>query len=114
MTKKILNNKYRIKTILIISLGITLLTIYKYFTLMVLNNSPDNIISLKSNDIVRRGTIYDRNGKPIAFSSKSYSIGTNPQKIENIVNTSETLGAILQIDSRILKEKLSSNKGFYI
>ncbi len=112
MTKKILNNKYRIKTVLIISLGITLLTIYKYFTLMVLNNSQDNIISLKSNDIVRRGTIYDRNGKPIAFSSKSYSIGTNPQKIENIVSTSETLAAILQIDSRILKEKLSSNKGF--
>nr|WP_271726108.1 penicillin-binding protein [Borrelia miyamotoi] len=64
------------------------------------------------NYISRRGNIYDRNGKIIAFSSKSHSIGTYPNKIKNIVSISETLGAILKIDPQTLKKKLSSKKGF--
>ncbi|BCR21580.1 penicillin-binding protein [Borrelia sp. HM] len=104
-------NNLRLNTILIVSLIITLLTIYKYFMLM---SSAKEIPYLPQNTnyISRRGNIYDRNGKIIAFSSKSHSIGTDPNKIKNIVSTSETLGAILKIEPQTLKKKLSLKKGF--
>ncbi|AHH12155.1 Division specific D,D-transpeptidase [Borrelia hermsii YBT] len=100
----------RLNIVLIIFLTITLLTIYKYFMLM--SSKDIQYFSQNINHISRRGNIYDRNGKIIAFSSKSHSIGTDPNKIKNIVNTSETLGAILKIEPQILKKKLSSKKGF--
>lgn len=100
----------RLNIVLIISLIITLLTIYKYFVLM--SSKDIQYFSQNINHISRRGNIYDRNGKIIAFSSKSHSVGTDPNKIKNIVNTSETLGAILKIDPQILKKKLSLKKGF--
>ena len=101
----------RLNTILIVSTIITLLTIYKYFILMS-SSKEIPYLPQNTNYISRRGNIYDRNGKIIAFSSKSYSIGTAPNKIKNIVSTSETLGAILKIEPQTLKKKLSSNKGF--
>ncbi|WP_041178080.1 penicillin-binding protein [Borrelia recurrentis] len=100
----------RLNIILIIFLIITLLTIYQYFILMFSKNMQH--FPQKINHISRRGNIYDRNGKIIAFSSKSYSVGTDPRKIKNIVNTSETLGAILKIDPQTIKQKLLSKKGF--
>ncbi|WP_038359712.1 penicillin-binding protein [Borrelia hispanica] len=100
----------RLNIILIIFLIITLLTIYQYFILMFSKDMQH--FPQKINHISRRGNIYDRNGKIIAFSSKSYSVGTDPRKIKNIVNTSETLGAILKIDPQTIKQKLSSKKGF--
>ncbi|AFI30921.1 penicillin-binding protein [Borrelia crocidurae] len=100
----------RLNIILTIFLIITLLTIYQYFILMFSKNMQH--FSQKINHISRRGNIYDRNGKIIAFSSKSYSVGTDPRKIKNIVNTSETLGAILKIDPQTIKQKLLSKKGF--
>ncbi|AHH05279.1 Stage V sporulation protein D [Borrelia miyamotoi] len=100
----------RLNIVLIAFLIITLLTIYKYFMLMSSKDIP--YFNQNINYISRRGNIYDRNGKIIAFSSKSHSIGTYPNKIKNIVSISETLGAILKIDPQTLKKKLSSKKGF--
>ncbi|BCR19090.1 Stage V sporulation protein D [Borrelia miyamotoi] len=100
----------RLNIVLIAFLIITLLTIYKYFMLMSSKDIP--YFNQNINYISRRGNIYDRNGKIIAFSSKSHSIGTDPNKIKNIVSISETLGAILKIDPQTLKKKLSSKKGF--
>ncbi|WP_024654117.1 penicillin-binding protein [Borrelia persica] len=103
-------NSLRLNIILVIFLIITLLTIYKYCILM--SSKEIQYFPQKRNQISRRGNIYDRNGKILAFSSKSYSLGTDPSKIKNIVNTSETLGAILKIDPQTIKQKLSSKKGF--
>ncbi|WP_445435824.1 penicillin-binding protein [Candidatus Borreliella tachyglossi] len=103
-------SKLRLNIVLIIFLLIVLFTINKYFMLM--SSKDTSYFSHNINNISRRGNIYDRNGKVIAFSSKSYSVGTDPTKISNIVNTSETLGAILKIESQILKQRLSSKKGF--
>ncbi|ASQ28963.1 penicillin-binding protein [Borrelia miyamotoi] len=100
----------RLNIVLIAFLIITLLTIYKYFMLMSSKDIP--YFNQNINYISRRGNIYDRNGKIIAFSSNSHSIGTDPNKIKNIVSISETLGAILKIDPQTIKKKLSSKKGF--
>ncbi|BCR20750.1 penicillin-binding protein [Borrelia miyamotoi] len=100
----------RLNIVLIAFLIITLLTIYKYFMLMSSKDIP--YFNQNINYISRRGNIYDRNGKIIAFSSKSHSIGTDPNKIKNIASISETLGAILKIDPPTLKKQLSSKKGF--
>ncbi|ACH93096.1 Division specific D,D-transpeptidase [Borrelia duttonii CR2A] len=110
MMNKNFASSLRLNIILIIFLIITLLTIYQYFILMFSKNMQH--FPQKINHISRRGNIYDRNGKIIAFSSKSYSVGTDPRKIKNIVNTSETLGAILKIDPQTIKQKLLSKKGF--
>ncbi|UGQ16949.1 penicillin-binding protein [Borrelia sp. RT1S] len=103
-------SKLRLNIVLIAFLIITILSMYKYFVLMSLKNTiyfPKNIDSTS-----KRGSIYDRNGKVMAFSSQSYSVGTDINKIKDIVNTSETLGAILKIEPEILKKELSEKKGF--
>ncbi|UER67341.1 penicillin-binding protein [Borrelia sp. BU AG58] len=103
-------SKSRLNIVLISFLIITLLPIYKYFTLMSLRESiyfPKNIDRTS-----KRGNIYDRNGKVMAFSSQSYSVGTDTNKIKDIVNISETLGAILKIEPKILKKELTRKKGF--
>ena len=103
-------SKSRLNIVLITFLIITIIPIYKYFILMSFKNTtyfPQNI-----NNTSKRGNIYDRNGKVMAFSSQSYSVGTDINRIKDIVNISETLGAILKIEPKIIKKELSEKKGF--
>ncbi|AYE36033.1 penicillin-binding protein [Borrelia turcica IST7] len=103
-------SKSRLNIVLITFLIITIIPIYKYFILMSFKNTT--YFSQNINNTSKRGIIYDRNGKVMAFSSQSYSVGTDINRIKDIVNISETLGAILKIEPKILKKELSEKKGF--
>ena len=59
-----------------------------------------------------RGNIYDRNGLILAASVNSRSLSVNPLLINNANYLSDRLGDILNIDRKILKRKLLSNKKF--
>ena len=66
-----------------------------------------------------RGTIFDRNGQPLAISVPVDSVSVNPQQIENLRLATEVLGNILKLDQRALYDAASrgrrqNHKGFHV
>ena len=63
-----------------------------------------------------RGTILDRNGQPLAISVPVASVSVNPLQIENLRLATEVLGNTLNLDQRVLFERLTwarqNHKGF--
>jgi len=63
-----------------------------------------------------RGSIFDRNGQPLAISVPVDSVSVNPQQIENIRLAAEVLGNTLNLDQRVLYSRLQwareNHKGF--
>ena len=63
-----------------------------------------------------RGSIFDRNGQPLAISVPVDSVSVNPQQIENIRLAAEVLGNTLNLDQQVLYERLhwarENHKGF--
>ncbi len=84
---------------------------YRISSISVSSFFEDTSEILKKN-IFTRGNIYDRNGNILAASVNSKSLSARPKSIENIDILSLKLEKILNIDQKILKKKLSSNKNF--
>ena len=82
---------------------ITNISLSSYF------DDSSNIVLNKKNI---RGNIYDRNGLILAASINSKSLSVNPSLINNANYLSNRLGDILNVDKKILKNKLLSNKKF--
>ena len=63
----------------------------------------------------KRGSIYDKNLKPIATSTQSFNIGIYPNKVENIKEVSILLSPFLKKDSTEIANKiLNSSRFFYL
>jgi cell division protein FtsI (penicillin-binding protein 3) len=60
----------------------------------------------------RRGTIYDRNGQPLAISQAMSTVYATPGQIEDPAGTAEVLAPVLGLTEAELSEKLVSNTGF--
>tara|TARA_B100000575_G_scaffold103074_1_gene82156 strand:- start:9883 stop:11532 length:1650 start_codon:yes stop_codon:yes gene_type:complete len=86
------------------------ISIYRISDIMLSENniSQENLVSL--NKI--RGNIYDRSGNILATSIQSISLSINPQKIRDKEILSSKLSKILNLETKILNEKLSSGKKF--
>ena len=72
------------------------------------NISQEKLVS--QNEL--RGNIYDRNGNILATSIESISLSINPQKIKNKEFLSSKLSKILDLESKIINNKLLANKKF--
>src|SRR5580693_7933477 len=63
-----------------------------------------------------RGSILDRNGQPLALSVPVASVSVNPQQIENLRLATEVLGNTLNLDQRVLLDRLQwsrdNHRGF--
>ena len=63
-----------------------------------------------------RGSIYDRNGQPLALSVPADSVSVNPLQISDIRVATELLGNMLHLDQQVLYERLrlarENHKGF--
>jgi cell division protein FtsI (penicillin-binding protein 3) len=63
-----------------------------------------------------RGTIYDRNGQPLAISVPVTSVSVNPLQIKNLKLATEVLGNTLNLDQQALYHRLQwsvdHHKGF--
>jgi cell division protein FtsI (penicillin-binding protein 3) len=63
-----------------------------------------------------RGSIFDRNGEPLALSVPADSVSVNPMQIADIGAATELLGNILHLDQKVLGERLrwarENHKGF--
>src|SRR5690349_19233233 len=55
-----------------------------------------------------RGTIFDRNGRPLAMSLSLDSVTVNPQKIQDIPFASELLALVLHLDRKDLETKIQA------
>ncbi len=63
----------------------------------------------------KRGSIYDKNLKPIATSTQSFNIGIYPNEVENIKEVSTLLSPFLKKDSTEIANKiLNSSRFFYL
>ena len=72
-------------------------------------NLKDERVSLNKSE---RGKIYDRNGQLLSTNIKSHSLFANALMIENKFELSKKISSIINIDSEVIYEKLSSNKKF--
>src|SRR5215471_14277441 len=63
-----------------------------------------------------RGTIFDRNGQPLAMSVATQSVHVNPQKVPDIGVASELLALVLHLDRAELEARMhkafESSRGF--
>ncbi|HRW81403.1 MAG TPA: penicillin-binding protein 2 [Desulfomonilia bacterium] len=59
-----------------------------------------------------RGTIFDRNGQPLAVSLDVKSVAANPRIIENRRDAARHLAKALRIDRRALEKKLGGKRYF--
>jgi cell division protein FtsI (penicillin-binding protein 3) len=63
-----------------------------------------------------RGSIFDRNGQPLAISVPVASVSVNPLQIRNLKLATEVLGNTLNLDQQVLYERLEwsvqHHKGF--
>jgi cell division protein FtsI (penicillin-binding protein 3) len=60
----------------------------------------------------QRGTIFDRNGTPLAVTAASKSIWVNPKQIKDAYVTANALAPLLQLDAPTLELKLHSKGSF--
>ena len=63
-----------------------------------------------------RGSIYDRNGQPLALSVPADSVSVDPRQISDLRVATEMLGNILHLDQQVLYQRLvqarENHKGF--
>jgi len=59
-----------------------------------------------------RGCIFDRNGRPLALSVHSFSVGIQPKYVKNRDKTAAALSKYLSVSKKTVREKLRSDKSF--
>ena len=60
----------------------------------------------------QRGSIFDRNGDPLALTIEAHSIYAVPADVDEKVATAQQLGAALQVDYEEILARLESGEGF--
>ncbi|MGH8913567.1 MAG: peptidoglycan D,D-transpeptidase FtsI family protein [Acidimicrobiia bacterium] len=60
----------------------------------------------------QRGKIFDRNGELLAMTVEAQSIWANPGQIEDPLWVAQQVGALLEVDSEVLYERLTSDRDF--
>ena len=87
-----------------------LISIYRISDIMLFANNISQEKLVSQNEL--RGNIYDRNGNILATSIESISLSINPQKIKNKEFLSSKLSKILDMELKIINNKLLANKKF--
>lgn len=78
----------------------------RYHVVEVLENLLTTAKKTFSQATPVRGTIYDRNLKPIAVNKERVSVYVRTREIDSIPDTAEGLGTVLGLDKEKLKDKL--------
>lgn len=79
---------------------------------MEIERIRDTNYSTTREQIAARGTIYDRNGQPLAVNTMLYRIGISPRLLSNKDSAIEQLSAILNLDPRVVSEAVNSDAGY--
>ena len=94
--------KWRVITFSVISILMVLVLLARYTRLSFA--SQEKIIPRKPS--VERGSIVDRNGKPLAVETHFYHMGVNPQKIKNPEQFAKDVGPALGMSEAEILETI--------
>ncbi len=105
------NNLRRFKFVILITALVFSVLVIRITKLMFFNK--DIILaSPQTKNLQERGFILDRNGDKLALSIETYSIYARPAEVENKLETSKRLSAILGIDYREILNQLNRKRPF--
>jgi cell division protein FtsI (penicillin-binding protein 3) len=95
--------------LIVISGQLFFLQVYRYADLAKIakRQTSDRVSSIS-----RRGTIYDRNGRELAISLETSSIGARPSHIEDPQRTAAALSVALSLPAEKILEQLHAAKSF--
>jgi len=65
----------------------------------------------------KRGTVYDRNGKPLAVSASVETVSISPKSVrdgEKVDETAELLSEVLGLDKKAVLEKINKNTSYEV
>ena len=105
-------------TFLLVVLGVLLAIVAARLVFVQVVSAPAyaaKAISQRMRDIeitARRGTIYDREGEPLAVSVDAKTVFAAPNSVKDKAGTARTLAEILGGDAASYEEKLSKDSGF--
>jgi cell division protein FtsI/penicillin-binding protein 2 len=60
----------------------------------------------------QRGKIFDRNGELLAMTVEAQSLWANPQQVDEPLYVAQQIGGLLDVDSDLLYQRLTSDKDF--
>jgi cell division protein FtsI (penicillin-binding protein 3) len=101
----------RLRAFLISIIIITVIMITRIVYLSFKSPEDFNILE-KGEFTVRRGDIYDRNGKLLAVSDELDSLYANPREIKDIEKTASVLSKIVNIPERTIRDNLDKKRSF--
>ncbi|MBI9102580.1 MAG: PASTA domain-containing protein [Spirochaetales bacterium] len=99
----------RFITLMVITLIFTLLLLWKYFSVMVLNSTDSSAVNRKP--LIERGPILDRNGRILAIQNEMDSVEAWIPYIVDHENTALRLSEILDIDKDFLLDSFNEKQG---
>ncbi len=99
----------RFITVIVITLILALLLLWRYFSVMVLN--PRDITPSIQKPVLERGPILDRNGRILAIQNEMDSVEAWIPYISNHEYTAEKLSEILDIDKEYLLNSFEERNG---
>ncbi len=110
-------NKSRLFVAFIIFSFCLVLLFIKLFYLQVIQFKKFSKIAQEQHNVLidlepRRGTIYDRNMRKLAFNISVDSVYSNSREVKNKKEVADKLSQILLIDKNLLLEKLNKDKAF--
>lgn len=103
--------KIRLKFIFFLILSLFGILIFRVVYLTYFN---ENIINLKGNKNIQRGTIFDRRGIELAISRESGTIGIDPTNIYDPELTAQELSPILEVPSSKLQQSITEKQNYFL
>ena len=103
------NIKIRFIFFTIVTILISLIIIWRYFSLMVLQNTP--VTAAEHTTVVERGPILDKNGRILAIQNQLDSVETWIPYIEDVEETVQLLSETLELNYEELLTRISTRRG---
>lgn len=103
--------KLRLKFIFIFILSLFGILFIRVVYLTYFNQ---NIINLKGNKTIQRGTIFDRRGIELAISREAGTVGIDPTNIYDPELTGQELSSILEIPASKLQQSIQEKQNYFL
>lgn len=103
-----MNGYFKKKRVLFLCSFLALFALYIFYCYAVLavKKTPE---SRTYSPLVQRGSIFDKNGKPLAVSTDFYHVGVTPSAINDLGKFVRLFAPVLKMDEKQLADIISSN-----
>ena len=103
-----MNGYFNKRRVLIFCIVLALFTGYIFFkyAVLALKKTPE---TKTYSPLVQRGSILDKNGKPLAVPTNFYHVGVTPSAIKDLGNFVKLFSPVLKIDEHQLANTISAN-----